>query len=106
MKTKIYGYFDDLIEIEGAINEEANHYDTKMVTITASDGTKAKITYNGIWQISVDFMGSKFIELVTSVGDDANHILENAVGCPSYSDVLVFDEGIEWVKIGRKTFRP
>ena len=105
MKTKIYGASDDLIEIEGAISEEANHYDAKDVLIEASDGTKAKISYNGEWKINVEVKGSKYLGLIYSVGDDASHIFDDAVGCTSYSDVLVLDEGIDWVKIGRKLFK-
>jgi len=105
MKTKIYGASDDLIEIEGAINEEADHYDATRVIIKASDGTMARITYNGEWKISVEVEGDKYLGLVHSVGDDATHIFEDAIGCTSYSDVLILDEGIEWIKIGRKTYK-
>lgn len=44
-------------------------------------------------------------EPVHSVGDDAEHIFDDAIGCTSYSDVLILDEGIEWVKVARKTFK-
>lgn len=106
MKTKIYGASDDLIEIEGAINDEVSCYDATRVIIKASDGTQARITYNGEWKISVEVEGSKYFNLIHSVGDDTIHTIGDAVYCTSYSDVLVFDEGIEWVKIGRKTFKP
>jgi len=105
MKTKIYGASDDLIEIEGEINEEANHYDATRVIIKASDGTQARITYDGEWKISIEVEGSKYLSLIHSVGDDVKHIFEDAAGCTSYSDVLVLDDGVEWVKIGRKTFK-
>ena len=107
MKTKIYGASDDLIEIEGAVEEEANHIDAKNIAIKASDGTQAKITYdeNGEWKICVTVEGDKFLQIVCSVGDDAKHSYPDAIGCSSYSDVLVLDEGIEWVKVGRKTFK-
>jgi len=105
MKTKIYGASDDLIEIEGAISDEANHYAAKNVSIKASDGTQAKIRYNGEWKIKVDVEGEKFLGLINSVGDDAKHIFPDAEGCSPYSDVLVLDEGIEWVKVGRQIFK-
>lgn len=107
MKTKIYGASDDLIEIEGAVEEEANHIDAKNILIKASDGTQAKISYddNGEWKIRVEVEGSKYLGLVHSVGDDAKHIFDDAIGCTSYSDVLILDEGIEWVKVARKTFK-
>lgn len=106
MKTKIYGASDDLIEIEGAISDEHDAYNFSG-TVTASDGTTAKLKYNddGQWEFTVTKEGSKFLGLVKSVGDDAKHIFPDAVGCSSYSDVLILDEGIKWVKIGRKTFK-
>jgi hypothetical protein len=108
MITKIYGASDDLIEIEGAINDEANHYDIPDVGIKleCSDGTKGKLTYDGEWHIKVDVNGSKFRTIINSVGDDAEHTNPDSLGCTSYSDVLILDDGIEWVKIGRKTFKP
>ncbi len=106
MKTKIYGASDDLIEIEGAITDEANQYDATRVIITASDGTRARITYNGEWKILVEVEGEKYLNLIHSVRDDAKHTIDDAIGCTSYSDVLILDSGIEWVKIGRNKFTP
>ena len=106
MQTKIYGASDDLIEIEGAINDEADHYDATNLPFTASDGTKAKITYNGDWKFEVTVKGDKFLKLIPSVGDDNEHTEQEALGCTSYSDVLVLDEGIEWVMINRKKYKP
>lgn len=105
MKTKIYGASDDLIEIDGAISEEANHYDATRVIIKASDGTQARITYDGEWRITVEVEGEKYLNLIHSVGDEGEHLHEDAKGCSSYSDVIVLDEGIQWVKVGRKTFK-
>lgn len=104
--TKIYGASDDLIEIEGAISDEINSYDDK-TSFSVSDGTKGSISYDddGQWRIEVKEQGIKFSGVVRSVGDDAKHIFPDAVGCTSYSDVLVLKEGIEWVKIGRKTLK-
>jgi hypothetical protein len=105
MKTKIYGASDDLVEIEGIISDEHDCYDHKKpIRITASDGTIGSIFYGGEWKISVKFAGDKYIEKIDSVGDDGKHI-GIAAGCTSYSDVLVFDDGIEWVKIGRKLYK-
>lgn len=104
MKTKIYGASDDLIEIEGAISDEVGTL-AKWKKITASDGTIAKISYDGIWNIHVDEAGRLYENIIRAVGDEEKHTHEDAVGCSSYSDVLVFSEGIEWVKIGGKTFR-
>lgn len=105
-KVKIYGASDDLIEIEGAINDEASDYDATNLPIRASDGTFAKITYNGEWKINVITEGDKFLGKIHSVGNDgAKHRFPDSEGCTPYSDVLVLDEGIEWVKIGRKKYK-
>jgi len=106
MKTKIYGYSDDIVEIEGLINDEHDCYDHKRpIKITVSDGTNATIFYDGEWKINVKFAGSKYVEKVDSVGDDSKHIGVN-INCTSYSDILIFDDGVEWVKIGSKTYNP
>lgn len=106
MLTKVYGASDDLIEIEGEIYEEHDEYDFNG-KVEASDGTIANLKYdeNGQWKFTIKKEGDKFLELIGAVGDDAEHTSENAVGCTSYSDVLVFKEGIEWIKIGKKKFK-
>ena len=107
MKKKIYGASDDLVEIEGEISDEYCQMDFKG-TVEASDGTKAKLIYDGEWKFQMLFAGSKFLKLVKSVGDDIDidHTDEDAKGCSTYSDVLVLDSGIEWIRIGRKKFNP
>jgi len=105
MKTKIYGYSDDLIEIDGLIRDEVDCYNHKKpIKITASDGTIASIFYNGEWKINVKFAGSKYVKLINSVGDDSNHIDNDSLDCPPYSDVLILGDGIEWIKIKGQTF--
>lgn len=104
MITKIYGASDDLIEIEGAISDELNVHlkDNEKVSFSASDGTKGKISYeNDGWRIELIEIGK--CKKINAVGDDASHTGE-AEGCTSYSDVLIF-ENIDWIKIGRKTFK-
>lgn len=104
MKVRVYGASDDLIEIDGAISDEINCYND-IKTIEASDGTKGKIWYNndGIWQISISKIGKDYVGLIAAVGDDNEHTDKEAIGCTSYSDVAIWD-GIDWIKIGRKTF--
>lgn len=100
MITKIYGASDDLIEIDGAISEEVNVYEK--VSFSASDGTKGKISYgNDGWRIELIEIGK--CKKIEAVGEDSVHT-GDAEGCSSYSDVLIFEE-IDWVKIGRKTFK-
>lgn len=104
--TKIYGGSDDLIEIEGEIEDEVNKIDAKNVNIECSDGTSAKISYTGEWVITDLVCGDLFHKHIKSVGDDSEHTEEDAKGCSSYSDVLVMENGLDWVRIGRKTFKP
>ena len=102
MKTqKIYGASDDLIELEGPIYDEVDCYDCGTINIECSDGTKVEMTYNGDWVIEVIINGDKYIEHIGSVNDE--HTEANAIGCTSYSDVLVLEE-VEWVKINGKKY--
>ena len=102
---KIYGASDDLIEIEGEIRDEIGCYDHKRpIKISVSDGTIATIFYDGEWKINVSFAGNKYLKKVDSVGDDKKHIEPDAIDCTSYSDILIFEKGVEWVKIKAKTF--
>jgi hypothetical protein len=106
MKTKIYGGSDDLIEIEGQINDEVGCYDHKRpIKIECSDGTIATIFYdvNGNWKIEVKNEGHLIQALHKTTGEDHKHT-GVADGCTSYSDVLIFDSGIEWVKIKGKKY--
>jgi len=104
MKTTIYGASDDLIEIEGQISDEADVYDLP-TTFECSDGTKGFIDYDGEWKFAIECEGNLFEKIVRSVGDDSNHTDVDADGATSYSDVLVLNEGVTWVKIGKKKFK-
>ncbi len=95
---KIYGRSDDLIEVEGYINEEYGCYgtdkeDRKGVLIVASDGTVAEIKYGklgqGIWGIQMHATGSCFAKLDLCIDARAN----------PYSDVLHLDDDVKWVVI-------
>lgn len=106
MKTLLYGASDDLIEIEGAITDEHDCYEVceKGINFSASDGTKGVITYDGEWKIEVISNGTLFSNKTLSVGDDSTHV-DEAKGCTSYSDVVIFESGLEWIKIGKKTYK-
>ena len=103
-KTIIYGASDDLIEIEGEVEDELD-YGKNSATITCSDGTIAKIGYNGTWDIKVLEEGTLFKQLVKAVKDGQKHDSPLLRECSSYSDVLVLETGIEWVKIGKRKFK-
>jgi hypothetical protein len=103
-KIKVYGASDDLILIEGNISEEVMAYNAKKITIRASDGTIAKIGYDGNWHITVISNGPGFVKIVNGNPAEEPHTDEDAKGSSAYSDVLVLTENIAWLKIGKKTF--
>ena len=106
MITRIYGASDDLIEIDGQISDEVDNYSSdKPVKFKTSKGTKGTITYNGEWKIDVKEGGSDFVIKIESVGDDNTHTEENTKDVPSYSDVLILDGDLEWVKINGKKYK-
>ena len=104
MKTKISGASDDLIEISGEIEEEHGANYGISARVQCSDGTSFLIGYDGTWDVTSLIEGKLFIKVVKAVEDESRHLDEDAMGCCSYSDVLVLDEGIEWVKIGKKKY--
>lgn len=105
MKTKVYGASDDLIEIEGNVSDEIGCYNNTTKRIQGSDGTVAKIEYDGNWHISIKETGLLFEKIVLGNPAEEPHTDIDAIECSPYSDVLVFKEGIEWVKIGLKKIK-
>lgn len=106
--TIIFGASDDLIEIEGDVYDEVPVNDDKPVSFSASDGTSGSITYGkgGMWEIAVKKEGDKLLYWEKNKGEDGDHDkLEIAGLVSAYSDAVVLKDGIEWVKIGRKTFK-
>jgi len=103
--TRLYGVSDDLILIDGKLYEEEvdmlNKYPCKF---QASDGTKGMIDFINGWKIKIEEQGSLFLKLMYAVEAIFEEHLEEAKGCPVYSDVLIFDGFLEWVKIGRKKY--
>lgn len=107
MITRIYGASDDLIEIDGQISDEVDNYSSdKPVKFKTSKGTKGTITYNGEWKITIKEQGPDFVRVIESVGDDNDHTEENTNDVPSYSDVLILDGDLEWVKVKGKKYKP
>ena len=58
----ITGASDDLIEIDGDINEEFNSYDCNNGLLSVSDGTLLKVKYDedGIWRFTPMYKGTAF----------------------------------------------
>lgn len=106
MFTRIYGASDDLIEIDGQIIDEIDNYSSdKPANFKTSLGTKGTITYNGEWKITITEEGSDFIRVIESIGDDTDHTDENEIDIPSYSDVLILDGDLDWVKVNGKKYK-
>jgi hypothetical protein len=101
--TLIYGASDDLVEIEGQIEGEYGNYTlaSRGIPFECSDETKGTIVYDGDWKITIKKQGSLFHELRPNVGDNGKHT-DLALKCTSYSDVLIFKDGILWVKMNGK----
>ena len=94
MRTKIYGCSDDLIEIEGDIEDEVVCYGTDDreygVLLFCSDGTILEVKYgkgnNGIWGIMLHTKGNLFDRIVPC--NDSEEI---------DSDVAYFNNGLKWI---------
>lgn len=82
---KVYGASDDLIELEGDIEEEFNlPYDENRVFLVVSDGTILEVRYTteGLWKIDQFVAGRcKFEKEVIATDPDSR----------DYSDVVVLD---------------
>ena len=95
MGTKIYGSSDDLIEIEGDIDEEIGNYgtdDRETGNLLAfSDGTILDVKYGkptgGIWAITLLRKGDLFDKIVVCEDEEAK----------PYSDIAYLKDGIHHV---------
>ena len=93
--TKVYGASDDLIELDGTINDEIGCYN-QTVHIMFDDGTAARIKYCkkvngetiGVWGIMVLSKGTGFIGLRECYDEDAD----------IYSDILTLDDTVKGFK--------
>lgn len=96
MKTiKIYGASDDLIEIEGDISEEFDHYnDEEPFYLAFSDGTALSVLYDkdGFWRINRLAFGSAEYSKHEGMDEDGD-----------YSDIITLTGDIKWA-IGGKNF--
>lgn len=71
---KVYGCSDDLVEIEGDIEDEIGCYD-RDVRIDFRDGTKILVGYGkpglGVWRIEVERQGTAPHKLTVCEDEDA-----------------------------------
>jgi hypothetical protein len=108
MFTRIYGASDDLIIIDGQIDDEVDAYSSsnEPVKFKTSLGTKGIISYNGEWKITIKEEGDDFVRVVESIGDEYDeHIEENTKSIPSYSDALILSGDLEWIKVNGKKYK-
>jgi hypothetical protein len=100
MALRVYGASDDLIELEGDVNNEVACYgntDTPQgVLLMFSDGTVLAVKYNGrtagCWSVTLLEEGVRFKGIDRC--DDAN--------ARPYSDVAHFHDGVKWCYSARQ----
>lgn len=92
----IYGASDDLIEIDGDINEEFNVLGKEKSILAFSNGTVLRMEYgdDGTWQIRPLVVTEEFEFHPAVSADDDN-----------YSDTVVMRGDIKWVVLGSEIAR-
>lgn len=96
----IYGSSDDLVEVEGAINEEfgyRNTADDKGDLLAFSDGTVVRIRYddNGVWRITPVARGTAELTIEQAPEDDEKQYTDRATLA---GDVRWVVHGDGWAK--------
>lgn len=98
MKTvTVYGASDDLIELEGDLNEEFNVYsrdDDDERILAFSDGTLLSVTYDktGCWRVNRMAKGSAEFNKVEADGPDTDN----------YTDKVTLTGDIRWCLMGKE----
>jgi hypothetical protein len=87
---KVYGASDDLVEVEGDIEEEFSYDGEKPGYLGFSDGTVLRISYDGVWHINLAIKGSSAFTHTPAEGEDTDN----------YSDVVTLDGAMKWVVFG------
>jgi hypothetical protein len=96
MTITVYGASDDLIEVEGDITEEFNHYETaedgEGCLLAFSDGTVLRIRYTkaGIWRITPVTNGTAGLAIDVAPEDDED----------KYTDRATLTGEVRWVVLG------
>lgn len=85
---KIYGSSDDLIEVEGNVNEEFGHYSDEPAMLGCSDGTLIRVRHDeeGIWRLTIIRSGKDTTYDLRLGQDDRQH-----------TDVLTLHADVNWV---------
>ena len=86
----LYGFSDDLIEIEGAIEKEVYGDGDEPTWLAFSDGTLIRVTYDGDWHFKVK-----------ELGEDSFAIVKNPEpNTDQYTDTVTLNGDIRWVVVG------
>jgi hypothetical protein len=88
---KVTGASDDLIELEGDLNEEWDRFDSAGDYLAFSDGTVlfAKYDDDGIWRFTPYAVGTLY-----------DHVVQGVVADDTF-DVVRFKDGIKWCVCGK-----
>jgi hypothetical protein len=90
VEVAVYGASDDLVEIEGDLNEEFNlAYDSEAMLLAFGDGTVLYVRYdnNGVWRITQRESGTAAFEKAEAPPDDEDN----------YSDRVTLRGDLRWV---------
>jgi hypothetical protein len=92
MRITIQGYSDDIVSVEGDLNEEfsALRYDDTEGFLGLSDGTSIKYRYDGIWRFTILNHGVNSIVNLIQCSEDNEDV---------YSDLVVIESksNIKWI---------
>lgn len=97
----VYGASDDLIEVEGDLNEEFSpDSDDQETWLIFGDGTVLSIRYDdfGIWRINRPHAGTAEFEKHEALGDEGTR----EDGRPAYSEIVTLTGELRWVIAAEK----
>jgi len=97
----MYGASDDLVELEGGINDELGAYDV-VSNFVLSDGTRGTIEYtkDGVWRINILEHGDVRVNIIHPTRDE----IDNDT---NYTDRATFTGNIDWIIFdGGQIFKP
>ena len=106
---RIYGASDDLIEVEGDISEEFNHYASgdkdEPTYLGFSDGTILRVLFDrdSIWRFTPLIVGkARLVHTVCTI-DDPDDAYSDQVHL--FDDGLPADQKIRWAMLGSQIAR-
>jgi len=97
----LYGASDDLIELEGGIDDELGAYDV-VSNFVLSDGTRGTIEYtkDGVWRINILEHGDVRVHIIHPTREE----IDNDT---NYTDRATFIGDIDWIIFdGGQIFKP